>query len=151
MDAYPQKIFRGKVEEVLPQVDMTTRTVQVRLSIDNSGLLLKPGMFVNVQLKSSLGRRLVVPASAVFQTGTKQVIFLNKGDGRIEPKDVAIGPRVGDDVVILSGLDAHQSIVISANFLIDSESQLQAASGQSSAAPSACDGCRCDERRAGDD
>jgi RND family efflux transporter MFP subunit len=135
VDAYPQKVFYGRVEEVLPQVDMTTRTVQVRLTIENIGLLLKPGMFVNVQLKSSLGRHLVVPASAVFQTGMRQIIFLNKGDGRIEPKEIVTGPRVGDDVVILSGLDAQQSIITSANFLIDSESQLQAASGQSAAAP----------------
>jgi RND family efflux transporter MFP subunit len=135
VDAYPQKIFRGRVEAVLPQVDMTTRTVQVRLSIENAGLHLKPGMFVNVQLKSSLGRRLVVPASAIFQTGLRQLIFLNRGDGRIEPKEVVTGPRVGDEVVILSGLDPHQSIITSANFLIDSESQLQAASGQGAAAP----------------
>jgi len=130
VDAYPDKTFHGRVEEILPQVDLTTRTVQVRLSIDNSGLLLKPGMFVNVQLKSPLGRQLVVPASAVFQTGMREVVFLNKGDGRIEPKEVVTGPRSGDNVVILSGLDPHQSIITSANFLIDSESQLQAASGQ---------------------
>ena len=133
VDAYPEKTFHGRVEEILPQVDLTTRTVQVRLSIDNSGLLLKPGMFVNVQLKSPLGRQLVVPASAVFQTGMREVVFLNKGDGRIEPKEVVTGPRTGDDVVILSGLDPHQSIITSANFLIDSESQLQAASGQGAA------------------
>lgn len=130
VDAYPQRTFHGRVEEILPQVDMTTRTVQVRLSIDNTGLVLKPGMFVNVQLKSSLGRQLVVPASAVFQTGSRQVVFLNKGDGRIEPKEVVTGPRIGEDIVILSGLDARQSIVTSANFLIDSESQLQASAGQ---------------------
>jgi len=69
--------FEGKVKEVLPQVDSTTRTVQVRLSIDNTGLLLKPGMFVNVDLKSAIGRRLVVPASSVLQSGLKQVVFLN--------------------------------------------------------------------------
>jgi hypothetical protein len=108
---------------------MTTRTVQVRLTIENPGLLLKPGMFVNVDLKSLLGRRLVVPASAVFQTGLKQIVFVNKGEGRIEPKDVVVGPRIGDDFVILKGLEPHQAIVTSANFLIDSESQLQAASG----------------------
>jgi RND family efflux transporter MFP subunit len=133
VDAYPQRTFHGRVEEILPQVDMNTRTVQVRLTIDNTGLLLKPGMFVNVQLKTSLGRQLVVPSSGVFQTGTKQVVFLDKGDGRIEPKDVVVGPRSGDEIAILGGLDAHQSIVTSANFLIDSESQLQAAAGQSAA------------------
>ena len=135
VDAYPQKTFNGRVEEVLPQVDAATRTVQVRLSIDNTGLLLKPGMFVNVDLKSMLGRSLVVPASSVLQTGLKQIVFLNKGEGRIEPREVVLGPQIGSYFVILKGLDAHQSIVTSANFLIDSESQMQAASG--SATPSA--------------
>lgn len=131
-DAYPQKTFGSRIEEVLPQVDATTRTVPVRLSVVNSDLLLKPGMFVSVDLKSSLGRRLVVPASAVFQTGLKQVVFLNEGAGRIEPKEVVLGPQVGDDLVILKGLEAHQAIITSANFLIDSESQLQAVSGPAS-------------------
>jgi Cu(I)/Ag(I) efflux system membrane fusion protein/cobalt-zinc-cadmium efflux system membrane fusion protein len=137
VDAYPQKTFNGRVEEVLPQVDATTRTVPVRLSIDNTGLLLKPGMFVNVDLKSAMGRRLVVPASSVLQTGLKQIVFLNKGDGRIEPKEVVLGPQIGDNFVILKGLEAHQSIVTSANFLVDSESQMQAASGASMSSMSA--------------
>lgn len=129
VDAYPLRTFRGRVEQILPQVDMATRTVAVRLSIANAGLLLKPGMFVNVDLKSSMGRRLVVPASAVFQTGIRQVVFLDHGNGSIEPRDVILGPRMGDDFVLLKGLTAGESIVTSANFLIDSESQLQAASG----------------------
>ena len=117
------------IEEILPQVDMATRTVRVRLAIANPGLKLKPGMFVNVDLKTSLGRQLVVPASAVFQSGTRQLVFLNHGNGSLEPKEITVGPRVGDDFVVLKGLEAHQSIVTSANFLIDSESQLQAAAG----------------------
>ena len=108
---------------------MATRTVRVRLAIGNSGLKLKPGMFVNVDVKSSLGRQLVVPASAVFQSGTRQLVFLNHGNGSLEPKEIAVGPHVGDDFVVLKGLEAHQAIVTSANFLIDSESQLQAAAG----------------------
>jgi RND family efflux transporter MFP subunit len=129
VDSYPGRNFTGRIEEILPQVDMATRTVRVRLAIANPGLRLKPGMFVNVDVKSSLGRQLVVPASAVFQSGTRQLVFLNHGNGRLEPKEIAVGPRVGDDFVVLKGLEAHQSIVTSANFLIDSESQLQAAAG----------------------
>jgi Cu(I)/Ag(I) efflux system membrane fusion protein/cobalt-zinc-cadmium efflux system membrane fusion protein len=129
VDSYPGRTFSGQIEEILPQVDMTTRTVRVRLETANPGLKLKPGMFVNVDVKSSLGRQLVVPASAVFQSGTRQLVFLNHGNGNLEPKEVATGPRVGDDFVVLKGLEAHQSIVTSANFLIDSESQLQAAAG----------------------
>ena len=129
VDSYPGRTFSGQIEEILPQVDMATRTVRVRLVIANAGLKLKPGMFVNVDLKTSLGRQLVVPATAVFQSGTRQLVFLNHGDGNLEPKEIAVGPRIGDDFVVLKGLEAHQSIVTSANFLIDSESQLQSAAG----------------------
>jgi Cu(I)/Ag(I) efflux system membrane fusion protein/cobalt-zinc-cadmium efflux system membrane fusion protein len=129
VDSYPGRTFSGEIEEILPQVDMTTRTVRVRLAIANPGLKLKPGMFVNVDVKSYLGRRLVVTASAVFQSGTRQLVFLNHGNGSLEPKEITVGPRVGDDFVVLKGLEAHQSIVTSASFLIDSESQLQAAAG----------------------
>ncbi|HTF72410.1 MAG TPA: efflux RND transporter periplasmic adaptor subunit [Edaphobacter sp.] len=128
-DSYPGRTFSGQIEEILPQVDMATRTVRVRLAITNAGLKLKPGMFVNVDLKTNMGRQLVVPASAVFQSGTRQLVFLNHGNGSLEPREITVGPRVGDDFIVLKGLDAHQSIVTSANFLIDSESQLQAAAG----------------------
>jgi Cu(I)/Ag(I) efflux system membrane fusion protein/cobalt-zinc-cadmium efflux system membrane fusion protein len=86
-------------------------------------------MFVNVVVKSNLGRQLVVPASAVFQSGTRQRVFLNRGNGSLEPKEITVGPLVGDDFVVLKGLKPHLSVVTSANFLIDSESQLQAAAG----------------------
>ncbi len=127
VDSYPGRTFSGQIEEILPQVDLATRTVRVRLAMANPGLKLKPGMFVNVDLKTTLGRQLVIPASAVFQSGTRQLVFLNHGNGSLEPKEIAIGPRVGDDFVVLKGLKAHESIVTSASFLIDSESQLQAA------------------------
>src|ERR1700723_1350678 len=128
VDSYPGRTS-GQIEEILPQVGMTTRPGRVRLVMSNTGLKLKPGMFVNVDLKTSLGRQLVVPASAVFQSGIRQLVFLNHGTGSLEPKEITVGPCVGDDFVVLSGLEAHQSIVSSANFLIDSESQLPAASG----------------------
>jgi RND family efflux transporter MFP subunit len=127
--AYPGRVFSGRIEEILPQVDLATRTVSVRLAIGNPSLKLKPGMFVNVDLKTSLGRQLVVPASAVLQSGTRQLAFLYSGDGRIEPKEITLGPRSGDNLVVTKGLSAGQKIVTSANFLIDSESQLQAAAG----------------------
>ena len=129
IDAYPGRTFSGRIEDILPQVDMTTRTVRVRIAVSNPGIKLKPGMFVNVDLKSAWGRQLVVPVSAVFQTGTRQLVFVDHGNGSLEPKDVVLGPRVGDDFVVLKGLENHQQIVTSANFLLDSESQLQAAAG----------------------
>ncbi|CAN5456623.1 hypothetical protein BH10ACI4_BH10ACI4_04560 [soil metagenome] len=136
VDAYPNRTFSGRIEDILPQVDMTTRTVKVRLAVSNPGVKLKPGMFVNVNLKSALGRQLVVPASAVFQTGTRQLVFVDHGNGSLEPKDVVLGPRFGDDFVVLKGLEARQQIVTSANFLLDSESQLQAAAGAYTPPPS---------------
>jgi RND family efflux transporter MFP subunit len=129
VDSYQGRTFSGQIEEILPQVDMTTRTIRVRLAMANPGLKLIPGMFVNVDLKTSMGRQLVVPASAVFQSGTRQLVFLNHGNGSLEPKGITVGPRVGDDFIVLKGLKAHESIVTSASFLIDSESQLQAAAG----------------------
>jgi RND family efflux transporter MFP subunit len=129
VDAYPGKTFSGRVDQILPQVDATTRTVRVRLVLANPQLKLKPGMYVNVVLKVALGRQLVVPASAVLQSGTRQVVFVNRGDGNLEPRQVMTGARVGDEFIVAKGLKANESIVTSANFLIDSESQLQAASG----------------------
>jgi RND family efflux transporter MFP subunit len=129
VDSYPGRVFRGRIESILPQVDMATRTVRVRIDISNRDLKLRPGMFVNVDLEIRLGRQLVIPASAVLQSGTRQLAFVDQGGGRLAPQAVETGPRVGDDLVVLKGLRAGQRIVTSANFLIDSESQLQAAAG----------------------
>jgi Cu(I)/Ag(I) efflux system membrane fusion protein/cobalt-zinc-cadmium efflux system membrane fusion protein len=129
VDAYPGKTFRGRVDYLLPQVDMTTRTVPVRLVFSNPGLRLRPGMYVNVKIGIPLGRELVVPASAAFHSGVKNLLFLYRGEGRIEPREVQFGPRVNDQMVVLSGAKAGDQIVTSANFLIDSEAQLQAAAG----------------------
>lgn len=129
LDAYPWKVFRGRVEFILPQVDMNTRTVRVRLVFPNPGLQLKPGMYVNVTLKTSEGKTLTVPASAVFHSGMRNLLFVNKGEGNLEPHEVELGPRVGEDYVVLKGVKQGDSIVTSANFLIDSEAQLQAAAG----------------------
>ncbi len=135
VDAYPGRTFSGNIDDILPQVDLATRTVRVRLVIANRGLKLKPGMFVNVDLKAPLGRQLTIPASAVLQTGTHQLVFIDQGDGNLDPKEVVLGSRAGDEFVVLKGLKAHQKIVTSANFLIDSESQLQAAAGSFSPPP----------------
>jgi RND family efflux transporter MFP subunit len=129
VDAYPGKSFRGHVEQVLPDVDMATRTVRVRLAFANPGLLLKPGMFVNVALKTPAGKALQVPASAVLQSGTKQIVFIDRGNGFLDPKEVVLGERSGDFYVVREGVKAGDRVVTSANFLIDSESQLQAAAG----------------------
>jgi Cu(I)/Ag(I) efflux system membrane fusion protein/cobalt-zinc-cadmium efflux system membrane fusion protein len=86
-------------------------------------------MYVNVHEKLPLGRQSVVPASAIFHSGTRNLIFAYQGEGNIQPREVELGPRVGDDVVIGKGIRAGEQIITSANFLIDSEAQLQAAAG----------------------
>jgi Cu(I)/Ag(I) efflux system membrane fusion protein/cobalt-zinc-cadmium efflux system membrane fusion protein len=101
----------------------------VRLIFANPGLMLKPGMFVNIVLKNRMGKVLTVPASAVFHSGARNLVFLNKGQGNLEPREVELGQRVGDDYVVLKGIKPGESLVVSANFLIDSEAQLQAAAG----------------------
>jgi RND family efflux transporter MFP subunit len=129
VDAYPGRVFNGRVEYILPQLDVNTRTLPVRLVFSNSGLKLRPGMYVNVGVKLSMGRQLVVPASAAFHSGTKNLIFVYQGEGNIEPREVEFGPQVGDLIVVAKGLKAGEEIVTSANFLLDSEAQLQAAAG----------------------
>src|SRR6266566_1944092 len=129
VNTYPGRTFTGRVDFIYPQVDMDTRTAKVRVVFSNPGLQLKPGMFVNVSLKVPRGNQLVIPASGVLQSGTRAIAFVERSDGYIEPRDVQLGSRVGDDFIVLKGLKAGEQIVTSANFLIDSESQLQAALG----------------------
>jgi Cu(I)/Ag(I) efflux system membrane fusion protein/cobalt-zinc-cadmium efflux system membrane fusion protein len=106
-----------------------TRTVRVRLVFSNPGVVLKPGMYVNVTIGVPLGRQLAVPASAVLQAGTRQIAFIDHGQGYLEPRVIEVGPRVDDRVVVLKGLRLGERVVSSANFLVDSEAQLQAAMG----------------------
>jgi RND family efflux transporter MFP subunit len=129
VNTYPGQTFTGRVDFIYPQVDMDTRTAKVRVVFSNPGLQFKPGMFVNVSLKVPMGNQLAIPATGVLQSGTREIAFVERRDGYIEPREVQLGSRVGDDFVVLKGLKAGEQIVTSANFLIDSESQLQAALG----------------------
>lgn len=129
VNSFPSRIFRGRIDFIYPQVDADTRSAKARLVFPNPDLQLKPGMFVNVALKIPLGEQLVIPASGILQSGSRDIAFVSRNDGHIEPRDVTVGERVGDNFVVLRGLKAGEQIVTSANFLIDSESQLQAALG----------------------
>src|SRR5207253_625629 len=129
VDSYPGRTFPGRVSFIWPQIDQTTRTAKVRLEIPNPEMKLSLGMFVSVKLEAELGRRLVIPATGVFQSGTRQIAFVDHGGGYFEPREIESGARAGDDFVVMNGLKAGEHIVTSANFLIDSESQLQAAMG----------------------
>jgi Cu(I)/Ag(I) efflux system membrane fusion protein/cobalt-zinc-cadmium efflux system membrane fusion protein len=148
VDSYPGRTFHGRVEFIYPQVDATTRTVRVRLAFANRGLALKPGMFVNVNFAIALGRHLVIPESAVFHSGTRTIAFVDRGDGYLDPREIDVGARAGEDLLVLKGLKAGQKIVTSANFLIDSESQLQAAMGSFAPPPSSAGTAAAMNRRA---
>lgn len=129
VDTFPGRVFHGVVDFVYPVVDPTSRTVKVRFALPNPESRLKPGMFVNVDLRKPLGTQVVIPASGVLQTGTRQIAFLARGDGYLQPQAVELGPMVGDNYIVRKGLKPGQRIVTSANFLIDSESQMQSALG----------------------
>jgi Cu(I)/Ag(I) efflux system membrane fusion protein/cobalt-zinc-cadmium efflux system membrane fusion protein len=128
-DAYPGRTFKGRIDQILPQVDTMTRTVRVRLVFSNPAVALKPGMYVNVSIAIPLGRQLVIPASGVLQAGTRQLAFIDHGEGYLEPREIEVGQQLDDHIVVLKGLSEGERIVSSANFLVDSESQLQAAMG----------------------
>lgn len=128
----PGRIFRGKVNYILPQVDAATRTLKVRIEFANPDFALKPEMYGEVDFQTGGGRRLVVPQTAVLNSGDRQVVFVDRGKGYFEPREVKLGGRSDGRVEIVSGLERGERIVISGNFLIDSESQLKTALGGSS-------------------
>ena len=123
----PGQTWRGPVTYISPTVDEKTRTVKVRVEVDNRTAALKPDMYADVLLKADLGRGLVVPASAVIDAGDRKLVFLDRADGRLEPRQVEIGAALPEGVQVLSGLARGDRVVTSANFLLDSESSLKAA------------------------
>lgn len=127
--AYPGDSFDGKVAYVYPTLNTDTRTVRVRVELPNQGLKLKPGMYGNVILRSDSFKTLAVPKEAVLDTGLRQLVFRDRGEGRYEPIAVKVGRRAQDHVEVLEGLAEGDRIVTSANFLLDAESKLASASG----------------------
>jgi Cu(I)/Ag(I) efflux system membrane fusion protein len=123
----PDLSWTGKVTFVMPELDPVSRTLKVRLEIANPGQALKPEMFVDVVLQGERTRSLVVPESAVLDSGARRIVFLDLGDGRYEPREVALGARSTAGFTVLSGLVAGDRVVTSGNFLLDSESSLKAA------------------------
>ena len=120
VDSYPGTHFPGTGRFISPQLDQTTRTAGTARDL-NPGMKLSLGMFVNVKLDLSRGRQLVIPASGVYQSGTRQIAFVDKTDGHFEPREIEAGARAGDDfVVVTKGLKAGEHIATSANFLLDS-------------------------------
>ena len=117
--------FLARVENIQTQVDPQTRTVKARLAASNPGMKLRPDMFVNVEFAIGGARKLTVPATAVLNSGTRQTVFIDRGEGNLEPRNVETGDQIDDRIEITKGLKEGERIVTSANFLIDSESQLR--------------------------
>jgi RND family efflux transporter MFP subunit len=126
---YPGEAFRGKVVYIYPYLESQTRTAKVRVEFPNPDWRLKPGMFANVEIETERGEGLVVPGSAVLDSGERRIVFVDRGEGRFEPREVKLGGRSGEGFEVLQGLSEGERVITSANFLIDSESQIKAALG----------------------
>ncbi len=126
---YPGKTYTGKVTYIYPTVDPVARTVKVRLEFPNPNFELKPQMFANVEFKINYGKQILLPQEALLDSGEKQYVFLAHGDGMFEPRQVETGAKLDGKVAITSGLKPGDTVVLSGNFLIDSESRLKSAMG----------------------
>lgn len=127
--AHPGKVFHAKVDFIYPYSENRTRTTTARLVMQNPGGLFKPNDYVNAVIQVHEGERLLIRSSAVYDTGVTQYVFLETAPGHFVPRRIALGPHVnGDQVVVSRGLREGQKIVVDGNFLLDSESQLRAAS-----------------------
>jgi Cu(I)/Ag(I) efflux system membrane fusion protein len=122
---FPEKEFISKVDFIYPSLSGQTRTARARFVIPNPGMLLKPQMFANVEMEIDLGERLTIPATAVLDTGTRQVAYVDMGDNYFTPRQVKLGDRADGMVEVTSGLKAGEKVAFSAVFLIDSEAKLK--------------------------
>ena len=127
IEAYPGETFRAKVAYIYPSLNIEARTVRVRVELANPGLKLKPGMYGTVTLRTDAERRLVVPKEAVLDTGLRQLVFLDRGQGIYEPTPVKLGRKSQDRVEVLEGIKEGDRVVTSANFLLDADSKLASA------------------------
>jgi len=124
--AYPGKKFSGRVSFISPEVNKETRTIRVRAELENVGLLLKPGMYVDVDIRVQTGKKvLAIPVSSVLQTGNRQVVWVKVGPTTFEPRAVNLGIRGGDWWEVLSGISLGEEVVSSGGYLLDSEAQFR--------------------------
>lgn len=124
LNAYPGRTFKGRISYLYPTVQEAARTVKARIEVANTGGILRPGMYATVLIQTPLRSALTVPAPAVINTGERSVVFVDMGGGQLMPHDVVPGRTAGEYVEILSGLEAGQRVVTSAQFLLDSESNI---------------------------
>lgn len=133
--AFVNDHFDGRVAVINPFLDQPKRTAKVRIDIPNPDFKLRPGMYANVELGMDMGEGLTVPASAVMPTGSREITFVDKGGGKLEPRIVELGEQIGDHYEVKSGLSEGERVVASANFLIDAESKVQGALKDFASAP----------------
>ena len=126
LDAYPGESFHGQVTYIYPYMNKEARTLKVRLEFPNPGLRLKPEMYGAVVIRVDRGRKLAVPDQAVLDSGIRKIVFVAKGKGLFEPRQVTLGPKVGSYYEVIEGLVEGERIVTSGTFLLDSESKLMA-------------------------
>src|SRR5947209_5502669 len=125
--SYPGENFEGTLSVINPFLDEMKRTAKVRIDIPNPDFKLQPGMYVNAELEMDMGEALTIPVSAVMPTGTRSVVFVDKGQGKLEPRVVQLGTKYADIYEVKTGLQENERVVASANFLIDAESKVQGA------------------------
>jgi len=125
---FPEKEFVSKVDFIYPSLSGQTRTAKARFVIPNQGTLLKPQMFANVEMELDLGIKLAIPTTAILDTGTRQVVYVDTGDGYFTPRQVKLGYRADEMVEVIGGLKAGEMVASSAVFLIDSEAKLKGVS-----------------------
>jgi membrane fusion protein, copper/silver efflux system len=126
LQSYPDRVFKGQVAFMDPLLDPKTRTVKVHLHFANPTGELKPEMYGEVVLREAEREGLTIPLDAVIHTGTKNVVFIDLGEGKFQPREVQLGDASGDQVEVVKGLEEGQKVVTRANFLVDSESRLRA-------------------------
>jgi Cu(I)/Ag(I) efflux system membrane fusion protein len=125
--AYPGEPFQGKISLIDPFLNDASRTARVRIDVENADFKLRPEMYANVELTLDMGEDLAVPVSAVLPTGQRNIAFVNKGEGKLEPRFLELGRKYGDLYELKSGLKEGERVVSSANFLIDAEAKVQGA------------------------
>ena len=125
VDSLPGKVISSPVEYISPLLAGETRTAKIRFTLQNQGGELKPQMFANVELRIPMGPRLVVPDGAVINTGARQLVYVDKGEGYFEPREVSIGVKAEGMSEILTGLQSGEKVASAATFLIDSEARLK--------------------------
>lgn len=130
LTSFPGESFQGKITYIYPYLNEETRTNKIRIEVNNLNFRMKPGMYASLKIHVDYGTKLVIPESAVLDTGEIKIAFVDRGDGYLEPREVKVGIKGEDVYEVLEGLKEGEKVVTSAGFLVDSESSLKAALSQ---------------------